>query len=250
MRAARCRQIFVFGLVLLCLGCVPVVARSGIPGQERTPTPTRVATQRMPSPSGGRIITVKVTPPAGKTKESPRLEYPLTSGGKLALKGGLTEEARQVLKSGKTGYFLLTFTTPGAPSNIQTLKDAGFKVLGNGEYVEAPPATLEVLEAWSHEGRIVFCGMIPPVGKIDPKIAEAASASENGSIKVNVFLLKSPDDAEKRQIKKLFVETKWPLHVVERYPFFTGTIQEKNVARLAEFPIVLSIELPPVMRSN
>ncbi len=248
MKAAKLRRIFIFGLLLLCLGCAPVLARSDIPGQEKISTP--VATQSKPTPKGGKFIIVTVDPLTAKTPQAPILEYPLTSGEKLALKGGLTDEARQILQSGKTGYFILTFATPGAPSNIQDLKDAGFIVLGHGEYVEAPPATLEVLEAWSQNGRIVFCGTIPPKGKIDPKINEAIRTSTEGSVEISVYLLKIPDEAEKKQIEKLFKETKWPLYKDEVSPFFSGIIEGKNIERLSEIPIVRGIEIPHEMRSN
>ena len=218
MRTAQIRQIVVFGLLLLCLGCVPVLAEPGAPDKAGTSAghvPSATLTTAIPDKPGGpgnagAAPTVKLVTPIWGTPrivqetldfpEKPTqafaTEFAMCSGEIMALKGGLTDEARNVLQSGQTGYFLLSFANPVDPTILPSLKDAGIKPLQIGSlYAEVPPSALETLETWLRDDKLVFGGPLPPAGKIEARLSEAIRASPNEAIQVSVILFTKPDEA-------------------------------------------------------
>jgi hypothetical protein len=246
MRTITLKQMSVLCLLLLCLGCEPKVVTPDNSGQatksSRTSTASRLETRNNPTPQiaqGTEIF------PAQKTPQPLIFEFSLSSGDVLSLKGGLTDEAHNIIQSGKTGYFLLCFTNPMDPSVVQSVKDTKIKILKNRIwlYAEVPPSELETLEKWSRDGLLAFGGPLPPVGKINKRLGDAIHTQPNGTSEVVVFFFyKIPDEAVKKQVSNLFDEVDWP-QMVETLPVMSGKIKNSNISQLTDIPLVLEIDL-------
>lgn len=235
MRIARIVKIINLILLMLCVGCMPVLTDPGaVPTVPLTTAP---------------IVTTPVTeatedPSISKPTQPHSIDYSMNSGETLALAGGLTDEARNILKAGKTGYFLLAFSQLPDASMKQSLKDAGIKLWIERGWIfaEVPPDALEFLEKLSGDGVLIFGGSHPPGGKIDSRLAEAIRVSPDGTSEVSVFFIKVPDEAARKQIDDLFEQVRWPQFMAEAMPAMGGKIQNKNLNRLAEIPIIIGID--------
>lgn len=247
MRTMTLKQMSVLCLLLLCLGCEPKIVTPDHSGQVTTPTriatATRLETHNNPTP---QIVYGTQIFPGNKTPQPLKFEFALPSGDILALKGGLTDEARNILRSGKTGYFLLCFTNPMDPSVVQSVKDTKIKILKSRIwlYAEVPSSELETLEKWSRDGLLAFGGPLPPTGKIDKRLDDVIHTQPNGTSEVVVFFFyKIPDEAVKKQVSVLFDATDWPPQMVEAMPVMGGKIKNSNIKQLTDIPLVLEIDL-------
>ena len=285
MKLRKHLQVMILAILLLSFGCVPAAPyRNAQPPDTTgnvqavlTPSPGMASdypvkptaivgteTGTWPAPNSGfreHKFGVYHTPTGNiptemvgkKIIDYDRLfRYTLNSGDVLILDGGLTYEVRAELESGKTGFFILSFASEFNESMRPALNEAGIvehiDIDAYTVYAEVPPSALAWLKTQSQNGILVWGGLYPPAGKIQPALANAIAPSPEEISEIIVRFGKIPDEELKSRIDMLFEESFWTQFESKGYHIMSGKIRNKNISQLAELPIVVDIDMAEKMK--